>query len=63
MRRAHVVTLTVKQRRTLEAIVARPSNAAGLVRRARVILLSAAGEAGVTIAQRLALSPEQRSNG
>jgi len=61
MRRAHVVKLTRKQRQALEAIVARPSNPAGLVRRARVILLSAAGETGVTIAQRLALSPEQVS--
>jgi transposase len=61
MRRAHVVKLTATQRRTLEAIVARPSNPAGLVRRARVIVLSAAGESGVTIAQRLALSAEQVS--
>lgn len=61
MRRAHVVRLTAKQRQTLDAIVARPSNPAGLVRRVRVILLSVAGESGVAIAQRLALSAEQVS--
>ena len=42
----------------LEALVARPSAPAGVVRRARVILLSAAGVGGVEIATRLALSAE-----
>ena len=42
----------------LEALVARASAPAGVVRRARVILLSAAGIGGVEIATRLALSPE-----
>jgi transposase len=42
----------------LEAVVARPSAPAGLVRRARVILLSAAGISGVEIAGRLDLSRE-----
>lgn len=42
----------------LEALVARPSAPAGLVRRARVILLSAAGMSGVEIAGRLDLSRE-----
>jgi transposase len=42
----------------LEALVARPSAPAGLVRRARVILLSAAGITGVEIAGRLDLSRE-----
>lgn len=42
----------------LEALVARPSAPAGLVRRARVILLSAAGISGVEIAGRLDLSRE-----
>ena len=42
----------------LEALVARASEPAGLVRRARVILLSAAGVGGVEIASRLDLSPE-----
>ena len=42
----------------LEALIARPSAPAGLVRRARVILLSAAGESGADIAARLGLSPE-----
>ena len=42
----------------LEALVARPTEPAGLVRRARVILLSATGESGAEIALRLDLSPE-----
>lgn len=42
----------------LEALVARPSAPAGLVRRARVILLSAEGISGVEIAGRLDLSRE-----
>jgi transposase len=50
-----------KQRRELEEIVARPSAPAGLVRRARVILLSAEGVSGREIAVRLDLSPEQVS--
>jgi transposase len=61
MRRRHVVKVTAKQRRELEAIVHRAANPAGLVRRARVVLLSAAGEAGRAIATRLALTPEQVS--
>jgi transposase len=39
-------------------LVARPSAPAGVVRRARVVLWSAAGVGGVAIAARLALSPE-----
>jgi transposase len=46
------------QRRELEAIVARRTEAAGLVRRARVILLSADDVSGREIALRLDLSPE-----
>jgi transposase len=42
----------------LEALIARPSAPAGLVRRARVILLSARGIGGVEIAAQLDLSPE-----
>ena len=61
MRRRHVVKVTAKQRRELEAMVARATNPAGLVRRARVVLLSAAGEAGRAIAARLELTPEQVS--
>ena len=49
---------TRKQQTMLEALVARASAPAGVVRRARVILLSAAGIGGVEIATRLALSPE-----
>ena len=42
----------------LDALVARARAPAGLVRRARVVLLSAAGDAAVDIAARLELSPE-----
>lgn len=42
----------------LEALIARPSAPAGVVRRARVILLSATGTSGAEIAARLDLSPE-----
>ena len=56
MRRVHVIKLTKRQQQDLEAIVGRRSNPAGMVRRARVILLSAAGEAGITIAEKLDLS-------
>ena len=55
---AHPLSLTPTQRQELEAIVARPSAPAGLVRRARVILLSEDGERAVAIAERLDLSPE-----
>lgn len=50
--------VTAKQRQELEAIVARPSEGAGLVRRARVVLFSAEGVSGKDIAVRLSLSPE-----
>jgi len=50
--------MTRKQQTKLEALVARASAPAGLVRRARVILLSAAGVGGVEIASRLDLSAE-----
>jgi transposase len=53
--------IRAKQRLELEEIVARPSAPAGLVRRARVILLSADGVPGVEIAGRLDLSREQVS--
>ncbi len=53
--------LTPKQRRELEEVVARPSASAGLVRRARVILLSDKGVSGREIALRLELSPEHVS--
>lgn len=42
----------------LETLIARPSAPAGVVRRARVILLSAVGTSGAAIAARLDLSPE-----
>jgi transposase len=50
------IRLTAKQREELEAIVARPSESAGLVRRARVVLLSDSGLSGQEIALRLDLS-------
>jgi len=50
------IRLTAKQRQELEVIVARPSESAGLVRRARVVLLSDSGLSGQEIALRLDLS-------
>ena len=52
---------TRTQQQRLHALIARPSAPAGLVRRARVILLSAAGTSGVDIAAQLDLSPESVS--
>ena len=48
-----VIKVSIEERRALERVVARPSEAAGLVRRARVILLSASGVSGAEIALRL----------
>jgi transposase len=53
--------VTSKQRQELEAMVSRPSEPAGLIRRVRVVLLSGEGVAGREIAVRLDLSPEQVS--
>ena len=58
MRPCHVIKLTAKQRQALEKIVGRVSNPAGVVRRARVVLLSAAGVPAFAIAERLDLSAE-----
>jgi transposase len=58
MRPSLVIKLTVKQREALEQIVSRASNPAGVVRRARVVLLSAAGHPALAIAERLDLSGE-----
>ena len=55
------VRTTSKQQALLQALIARPSAPAGVVRRARVLLLSAAGVSGVDIAARLDLSPESVS--
>ena len=52
------MNVTAKQRRELEAIISRASEAAGLVRRARVVLLSTDGVPGLEIARRLDLTPE-----
>src|SRR5262245_21092443 len=49
------------QRKSLEALVARPSATAGHARRARVVLMAAAGVPGVEIARRLSLSVPQVS--
>jgi transposase len=59
----HVIALkvTTKERQMLEGIASRPSEAAGLVRRVRVILLGAEGVQGREIARRLDLTPEQVS--
>jgi transposase len=53
-----VVELTVKQRRELEQLVARATEAAQVVRRAHVVLWSADDVAGAEIARRLQLSAE-----
>lgn len=58
MSRTAITKLRVKQRRELESMVGRRSEAAGLVRRTRVILLSADGLSGREIALRLSLSAE-----
>ena len=50
--------LTPTQRRELDSIVARPSERAGVARRARVILMSVDGLAGKEIAERLGLTQE-----
>jgi transposase len=52
------LTVSAKQRRALQAIAARPSAAAGLVRRIRVVLFSADDVPCREIATRLDLSPE-----
>jgi transposase len=61
MGRLSEMKVTAAQRRELESIVARPSATAGLVRRIRVVLLSADGVSGIEIALRLDLTPTQVS--
>ena len=61
MGQAIEIKLTGKQRDELRSIVRRPSESAGLVRRARVVLLSDEGVSGREIALRLDLSPEHVS--
>jgi transposase len=58
MSRPRLIKLTPGKRAELEAMVARSSAAAGLVRRARVVLLSADGVTGAEIATKLDLTPE-----
>ncbi|HET9620822.1 MAG TPA: helix-turn-helix domain-containing protein [Kofleriaceae bacterium] len=52
---------TAKRRAELEATIARPCAPTRVVRRARVILLSADGAGGTEIAKRLDLTPEAAS--
>ena len=61
MGRVIKIRLSIKERQELEALVGRPTEEAGLVRRARVILLSDRGVSGREIARRLILSPEHVS--
>src|ERR1700733_10052942 len=61
MARVIKIRLSIEEREELEALVGRPSEEAGLVRRARVILLSDRGVSGREIALRLDLSPEHVS--
>jgi hypothetical protein len=61
MAQAIDIKLTAADREELEAIVARRSEEAGLVRRARVILLSERGVSGRETGLRLDLSPEHVS--
>src|SRR3974377_1501567 len=55
------IKLSVEEREELEAIGGRPTEEAGVVRGARVILLSDRGVSGREIARRLDLSPEHVS--
>ncbi|MEY4548338.1 MAG: hypothetical protein RL685_4533 [Pseudomonadota bacterium] len=52
------IVLTASQREELKAMLRRTRQAAALVRRARVVLLTAEGISAVEIAERLELSPE-----
>lgn len=58
MERRNSLKLTAADRRTLEKLLARPSAAAGHVRRARVVLLSADGLKGKEISKRVGITPE-----
>jgi CRP-like cAMP-binding protein len=58
MERRNSLKLTAADRKTLEKLLARPSAAAGHVRRARVVLLSADGLKGKEIAKRVGITPE-----
>ena len=53
MGRVIKIRLSIEERQELEALVGRPTEEAGLVRRARVILLSDRGVSGREIARRL----------
>jgi transposase len=56
-----VVAVTAKQRKELEAITSRRSSPAGVVSRARIVLLTAEGLSGAEIAKRLDVSQEHVS--
>jgi hypothetical protein len=51
MGQAIKIRLTVEEREELEGLVGRPTEEAGLVRRARVILLTDRGVSGLTVGQ------------
>src|ERR1017187_5241010 len=61
MRDGKPINLSVRDRRELEAVVAKRVARAGHARRARVVLLSSEGVRGVEIARRLSLSIPQVS--
>src|SRR5580698_1674046 len=61
MGQAIKIRLSVEEREELEVLVGRPTEEAGLVRRARVVLLSDRGLSGREIALRLDLTPEHVS--
>lgn len=56
-----VVSVTAKQRKELEAIVSRRNSPAGIVTRARIVLLTADGLKGGEIAKRLEVTQEHVS--
>src|SRR5215204_917301 len=58
MSRPELIKLSASKRAELESMVAKSSSEARLVRRARVVLLSADGVGGAEIATRLDLTPE-----
>lgn len=58
MGRSKPLELSAADRKILEKLIARRSAPAGHVRRARVVLLSAAGVAGKEIAEKVGISPE-----
>lgn len=58
MTRVNEISLKARERRALQALAARPMEAAGVVRRARVVLLTDEGVVATEIAEHLDLSVE-----